>query len=178
MPCFFLAIFLHELGHWLAVKKTGNEISRFVLSPFGAKMSLAHPFCSYRKELIIYLAGSGFNFLSCAVSFFLLRLHLSEPLLFFFFSSLLLGVFNLLPIPGLDGERAMASLFSLFWEEYRVYFLCRIVGGIALLLFSLVGAKIYWDTGNFSLFTLSLALGAEKLGEEVEQKKKKATKIT
>lgn len=74
---------------------------------------------------LVGLAGPSSNFLSALIVGLLLRfLELSNPTLIIFFSvfvwiSLALGVFNLLPIPPLDGSHIFLSILPASLEKLK-----------------------------------------------------------
>ena len=78
---------------------------------------------------LVALAGPGSNFLSALMVGFLLRFfELSNPGLIAFFSifvwiNLSLGVFNLLPIPPLDGSHIFLTLLPPSLERFKLIIL-------------------------------------------------------
>ena len=91
-----LAALLHECGHLAAmVLLPGNAPREVSLTPFGVRIE-RNPLSEFGKgNGIILAAGSGMNFVCAAVTFGFLPEFAAV--------SLLLGIFNLLPVEGLDG---------------------------------------------------------------------------
>lgn len=83
-------------------------------------------------NLLIPLAGPAMNFIQSIIAAGALKALLQasyppEHFLVQFFGlflmiNLLLGFFNLIPIPPLDGSRVVLSLFSDRYEEWKVHF--------------------------------------------------------
>ncbi len=75
---------------------------------------------------LVGLAGPGSNFLSALIVGLLLRfLELSNPSIIAFFSvfiwiNLMLGVFNLLPIPPLDGSHIFLNILPSSLEKFKL----------------------------------------------------------
>lgn len=166
IPLFFCAAALHEFGHILAAKLTGNSFSSIYLSPFGAKLLLENKYCPYRKEIFLFLAGPLANFVSVVIALFLLRLSFTEPLLFFQFSSAVLGFFNLLPIGGLDGNKALLAFLLQFSEEEKALAIADTISFFFTIAILVLGILLYRQTKNFSLLTISLSFILENNNEK------------
>jgi len=166
------AVSIHEAGHLSVIYLTGNRIASFSVSALGAKIQMENELCPYKKEILIYLAGPLFNLIFALVSLICIRLRFSTFFLSFHFSSVLLGVFNLMPLPGLDGERALNALLLQYSDPLFAKKVTSILKGVFATVFSGLGLLLYLKTGNLSLGVLSFALGLEET-----EKKKKATKI-
>ena len=117
-----LAVCLHEGGHLILALALRIRISQFNISMLGARMQVDPADLSYKKEFLLALGGplaGALGFLLCfpiclrhsALPFF------SELLLPFSVISLLLSLFNMIPIDTLDGGRmlrcAVSHIFSL-----------------------------------------------------------------
>ena len=62
----FAAIFIHEIGHWLAMRATGQPRPRIVLIPFfGGAAVPNHPYKTQFDHAFVALAGAGFSVLPC-----------------------------------------------------------------------------------------------------------------
>lgn len=101
-----LACTIHELGHAAAIYALGGRIARLKLTAVGAEMTLdtRRPL-SYGREAAAALAGPLGSFL-CAWAAAWMEWWLLAGL------SLGQGLFNLLPIPPLDGGRALCALLA------------------------------------------------------------------
>lgn len=155
-----LAALLHECGHLLALKAFRVPVEGLRLTALGAELyARGARRLSYARELAVTLAGCGAN-LACGFLTALAARRLSwEGGFLFAGAHFLLAAFNLLPIPSLDGSRALTLAVSFFFGPAAG----DAVAAVAGLVFSLalVGTGIYIaaETGGGVLFLLaSLAL--------------------
>lgn len=159
IPALVIAIVGHEIGHgymaYLLGDHTAKHDGRLSINPlnhidpvgllfmvffrFGwAKAVPINPvYFKNRKKgmILVSLAGVGVNFLFALIAGPLWALfHLNgwslEPFfLHFLWYNVMLGVFNLIPLPPLDGSKLLASLLPTRWEmefyryERYLYFL-------------------------------------------------------
>ncbi|WP_238457809.1 site-2 protease family protein [Desulforamulus ferrireducens] len=157
-----LALPLHEFGHALVAYKLGDNTAyregRLTLNPikhldplgtlmifFGpigwAKPVPVNPFYfndRKRGMMLVSLAGPGANLLLALLGAVLLGLFNSSPLVqyflyYFMVINVYLAVFNLLPIPTLDGSKILAGLLpgSQTWlynlERYAIPILLLLI---------------------------------------------------
>ncbi len=155
-----LALSLHEYFHaWTAYflgDPTAKEQGRLTINPLahldplgtillfivGIGWGKPVPFNPYNLRnqkygpALVALAGPASNFMMALIVGLLLRfIVISNPALFFFFSffvwiNLILGVFNLMPIPPLDGHHILFAILPL--SEQTKIFLSQ--NGLLLLL--------------------------------------------
>ena len=112
-PVVLIAWALHEGGHLGVLWAAGGRLRRLELSLVGIKIETQQGRrLTYGGELLAVLAGPGANLALAA-----LCARLGESWYLFSGVSLILGVFNLLPLPGLDGWRVMELFCSLLQEE-------------------------------------------------------------
>jgi Zn-dependent protease len=123
-----LSVFLHEAAHAVVGNRLGHRTEKIVLTFLGGHTNLAGPLDrkpANRDLLIIALAGPMANLAMAIASGAVmlavaqapsqvldtLTVHFSGQLLWaFFWSNLLLGVFNLLPGLPLDGGQIVESI--------------------------------------------------------------------
>lgn len=129
LPLALLSALCHEAGHLAALWLAGARAERVKLTAFGAEIQADTRRLSYPREIVCTLAGPAVNLL-LALAFARLGGHYVAA-----GANLLLGGFNLLPIPALDGGRALHLLVSWLLDPMAADRICRKVGlGCALLL--------------------------------------------
>ena len=127
-----LLVFAHETAHWLTLRALGGRGGFFsVMGGMRLSQSIA---LSYPAELCVLLAGPVAN-LSLALLFYIIgeRALLAQ--------SLMLGIFNLLPVRMLDGGRAFETVLSVFLPLTTAVSVAGTVS--ALTSFSLVISSLY-----------------------------------
>ncbi len=107
MICMLLAMLLHELGHLTVLAVYRIPVYRIRLGFADIKMETG-PLVD-RTELRCALAGPGVNLL-----LWVMLSRLCPP---FGAVNLLLAGFNLLPLPWLDGGRAIRAAYGLLREK-------------------------------------------------------------
>ncbi|MBU5426640.1 site-2 protease family protein [Tissierella pigra] len=156
LPGLFTAIIFHELAHGLMAYKLGDstakDAGRLTLNPlkhldltgfiflllfrFGwAKPVPINSFNFKNRKLgtiMVSLAGPISNFIIAFIVGFILSLDLItnaivfEILFITLWYNIMLGVFNLLPFPPLDGSKIVASLLpkklEYYFYKYERYF--------------------------------------------------------
>ena len=152
LPLVFLSALCHELGHLAALRLAGAEVERLRLTAFGAEIRADTRYLPYPREILCTLAGPAVNL---ALALVLARAAGDYVLAG---ANLLLGLFNLLPIPSLDGGRALYLLVCWGADPGTADQLCRRVGlGCALALTAL--ALVLTLRHGAGLFLLLAALG-------------------
>lgn len=111
---FVLLILVHEAGHYVEAKRQGLNPSLPVFVPFlGAYVALknapVHPF----HNALVSLAGPIAGGLGAAATWWAGEAMDSRLLLALAFTAFLLNLFNLAPLPGLDGGYAWRALTAL-----------------------------------------------------------------
>ena len=132
---------LHECGHLLAMASFGAMPRELVFSYEGISIAPSRKLLSPGREAVVLLAGSAFNFLMAAVLI---------PFPSYSLSSFLLGVFNFLPLSGLDGGKLLILCCGRFFYVRGEAF-CRglsLIVGAALSFFAL---WLFFRKGNFTL---------------------------
>lgn len=122
LPVVLASAACHELGHLAALRAWGAKVTRFRLTAFGAEIRADTRRLSYPKEILCTLAGPAVNLL---LALFFARIAGDLPAAG---ANLLLGCFNLLPVPALDGGRVLHLLVSWLFEPVTADAVCRRVG--------------------------------------------------
>ena len=152
LPLVFLAAFLHELAHIAALAFAGSNVEGIYLTAFGAEIQADTRFLPYGKDILCTLAGPFANiFLGVILS------RVSADYLFAG-ANLLQGIFNLLPLAGMDGARALHLAISWAVDPPAADRICRgveIVCSAALLLISVY----FVAAGQAGVFLLFAAVG-------------------
>ena len=155
-----LAAALHECGHLLALRAYRVPVEGLRLSALGAVLyARGARRLSYGRELIVTLAGCGMN-IFCGVLTALLALRLSWVEGFVLAGAhILLAAFNLLPIPPLDGARALYLIAAFFLGPLAGERIAAVTGLVCSLALAGAGVYVTAETGGGALFLLaSLAL--------------------
>jgi len=111
---------VHELGHYLALRLFGIRPYLLRLELTGAAMYFDEGQLGYGGELLVALAGPLAGLLLSAAAAMGDWYALSGV-------SLVLSAFNLLPIGGLDGGRALRSLLCLACDGSRARRISRVI---------------------------------------------------
>ena len=91
----FFALFFHEAGHLIAIRKKEIPISYVKIEPFGITIRLKNSFIKNPKEeIFVALSGPLMNFILSLPGLFFYY----EGYGFFLFANLTIGLFNLLPL--------------------------------------------------------------------------------
>ena len=133
---FLAAAAAHEAGHLLTLRLLGAEILSVRLGFLDAQIRSSA--LGYREEAVCALAGPAASVLFC-----LLFRKLAPT---FAAISLLLGLFNALPVFPLDGGRALRGVCGMVLPLETALRVCRIVRAAALaagLAAAILGAREY-----------------------------------
>ena len=133
---FLAAAAAHEAGHLLTLHLLGADILSVRLGFLDAKIGTNT--LGYREEALCALAGPAASLLFC--------LLFRKPAPTFAAISLLLGLFNALPIFPLDGGRALRAGLGMVLPLETAQAVCRMVSFVFLaagLVAALLGAREY-----------------------------------
>jgi Zn-dependent protease len=113
---FVLLIFVHEMGHAAVIYEKGLRAGPPVFIPFvGAAIVLKDHPLDARQEAEIALGGPVAGALAAAACWVLGSWFGSDLLRALAYSGLFLNLFNLLPVPPLDGGRIAAAVSRWLW---------------------------------------------------------------
>lgn len=105
-----LAAFLHEMGHIFVYCVQQRHLPVIEVTMTGFCMQLRGKNLSPRQSFWLAAAGPGVNFVLAGVWELLLAQETTIRGSAFWAANVLTGLFNLLPIPPLDGAQILASL--------------------------------------------------------------------
>lgn len=153
-PIYILLLFtcalLHETGHIIPLHLFGAKIKRVTIFPFGIDILADTSRISYKKELICTIGGAFFNLAALLPAIPAMRAFPSPALLFFTLSNLALGIFNLIPLPFLDGGRALRLAVLDIFDIALADDIIRAVDIISMFVFSAL-AFFLAAKSNFNL---------------------------
>ena len=109
-----LCALLHESGHVAVYLALFRRLPRLKVSPTGICLSMRGVLLPSQKALLLAAAGPLMNLLCCASAILWMELAgYSYRGYWFAAVNLLLGTVNLLPLPGLDGQRIVEALLQI-----------------------------------------------------------------
>lgn len=116
-----LAAVLHELGHILVYCIQQRQLPVIEVTMTGFCMHTAGERLSLRQRLVLAAAGPAVNFLLAGV--WALRLAQAATIRgsAFWAANLLTGLFNLLPVPPLDGAQMTVCAAALWQQKHGKY---------------------------------------------------------
>jgi Zn-dependent protease len=144
-----LALVVHEFGHWLAMRLTGQPAPRVMLLPFLGGVTIAnHPHKTYFNDAFCALMGAGFSALP-ALALLLLMFHWnlsiesspidSSAVSVVALSAFAIGAVNLLqlmPFLPLDGGQVLRAIMQSFSARWAKLALLAIGGaGVAAFIY-------------------------------------------
>lgn len=157
VPALF-AIIMHEIGHLFAMWALECAPKRIKLIP--ASIQITSPFSQrYKNDIIIALCGPAVNFILFLTLYFNYLAFKNELTLYYALLNLIIGLFNSMPVTGLDGGTVLFSILAKRLELSTATLIVRIVTVIiaaaliiTAILFSIKG-KI-----NISLYIIGIYL--------------------
>lgn len=173
IPLAILSCALHEAGHWLAIQAVGGEVTGLRLGMAGAAMELGRPL-SYTAEILCALAGPGVNLALAWLG------SLWPGGALFAGINLVLAAFNLLPVSGLDGGRALHCALCALVGPEAAERAAGLLDGFLVGALVAGGAILAWKGGSVTLlFTsgwLFSSVWREKEGKRACQTAQKRVK--
>lgn len=152
LPLVVLAAVCHELGHFALLRLMGVRVEKLRLTAFGAELWADTRYLPYGQEILCTLAGPAVNLLLALILSRVSGDYLLAG------ANLIQGVFNMLPLPGLDGGRALHLLVSWLAEPDTADRVCRRVGVVSALILAVLALMLVLRHGT-GLFLLLPAVG-------------------
>ena len=163
---FLISILLHEIAHMIVGVCLGLKIKKIMFNPLGMCLE----FIGYRenkktiKKIIINLSGPLFNFIfAIIISHLNIEYKLKIDL---FYTNLLLGIFNLLPIIPLDGGKVLKEILSIKFGYKNANIYSMNISKILLIFISLSYSILIFKIKNIFLFFIIVYLWYLQIIEE------------
>lgn len=113
---FVALLFCHEMGHYVAARQRGLKVGAPTFIPFvGAWIELKEQPMDAETEAYVGMAGPLAGTAAALACYFLARNEGSSLLLAVAYSGFFLNLFNLIPVPPLDGGRMTAVISRKVW---------------------------------------------------------------
>jgi Zn-dependent protease len=144
---FVVLLFVHEMGHVIALRREGIKASAPMFIPFmGALISAKSLGGNALAEARVGLAGPILGSLGAAVVAIAGAVAGSDLLLALGYVGFFLNLFNLLPVVPLDGGRAMAAMAPAMWFVglAALVALLLVIPNPILLIIVILGALETW----------------------------------
>lgn len=140
----FAIVLIHEMGHLSMALLFRIKVVSVQLLPFGGVVSIEdHGQLTAWKEIMIAVAGPLQNgiMMMIGMGFMLLGWGDNDYIAYIIHGNMIIALFNLLPIPPLDGGKIMQSLISRYFPyHWMLVWSLRvsIVASIGVILFALL----------------------------------------
>lgn len=157
LPTFF-AVFMHECGHLFAMWILGCAPKKIKLIPASVQITNA-AFTGYKNDFLIAVSGPIVNFILFLALYYNYSLFENRFVGYFGLINLVLGLFNLLPVKGLDGGTALLSLLCKFTDINKAELCVRILSlAVATAVLTTAVFIAFKQKINISLFIIGIYL--------------------
>ncbi len=157
IPTFF-AVFIHEGAHLLAMWACECQPRAIRLIP--TSVQVVRAFSSKRYgEITISICGPVANLVVFGTLYINYIIFKNQQSLNFAILNLVIAVFNLLPVSGLDGGTILTFILSKFTDIYRAEGIVRIVT-VCFSFVAFIFGVYLWSSGavNISVFIVAVYL--------------------
>lgn len=151
-----IAVAVHELGHYISLRICGGEVKRIKVWIGG--LSMLYGGLGYACEAVTALAGPGASLLLALISSLFGRVFTYTPAYHLAGLSMLLAVFNLLPVFPLDGGRALFSVIARYFGIDTAELVRKICTLVLTGAIGIAGGLMLWVSANPTLFIAAVFL--------------------
>ncbi len=155
LPTLF-SVICHEAGHLFCMWALGSTPKRIKLIPACVQItdSIVR---RYKIDNAVSLCGPMVNILLFFVFYINYSIWKSEPVLIFAFLNLILGLFNLLPVKGLDGGRILHNIIAQKRDIARADLILKLLGFIFAAIFIILAVVLHLKGKiNVSIYILGI----------------------
>lgn len=157
IPTLF-AVFIHECGHLLAMWAADCQPRAIRLIPTSVQIIRGFSHKKY-GEAAIAVCGPAANLVLFGVLMANYAVTKAEPPLTFAVLNLVIALFNLLPVSGLDGGTLLTLFIAKFTDIYKAESIVRIVTVVFAFVAFLLGVYLWIsNTVNISVFIVAMYL--------------------
>lgn len=158
--CAVTASVCHELGHIVAMKAFGTQITQIRLSVFDIGITdIAKCQRGITAEIIITLSGVFVNIVLFLVAFMVYNSFKFYIFRYFALANLTLGLFNALPVESLDGGNALQLILQRHFSNKTVYIITLSVSLLCVIPLGYLSCKALFNSRyNFTLLFATLYL--------------------
>lgn len=142
------AVIIHEIGHIIIITVSGQKIMSVTLLPCGLDISREGK-SSYLTDAAVYIFGPLFNFIFSSLFIFLY-----PPL---FPANIAFGIFNLLPVPPLDGGCALRALLRHITDIVTADAVMRAISAVTLFI-TYIGAIVILMLSEWNISLLLVCI--------------------
>lgn len=158
IPTLF-AVFIHESGHLLAMWAADCQPKSIRLIPTSVQIVRGFSTKKYGEAAIAF-CGPAANLVIFGVLFSNYCIFANQQSFVFSILNLVIAVFNLLPVSGLDGGTLLSLLLSRFTDIYKAESIVRIITAAFSFIAFLAGVYLAISgTVNISVFIVAVYLG-------------------
>ena len=125
LPTLF-AIFSHEIGHLFMMWVIDCSPKRIKLIP--ASIQITTPFQKrYQNDILVSLSGPAVNIVLFLTLYFNYLAFANKTTLYFAVLNLVIGLFNLMPVKGLDGGTILYCILAKFKGVDKAALILKII---------------------------------------------------
>ncbi len=148
LPTFF-AVLAHEIGHLFAMWILDCEPKQIRLIP--ASIQVVSSFSKqYKNDIIIAIFGPLVNYVLFLTLYFNYLAFKNELVLYYGLLNLIIGVFNSLPVYGLDGGTVLYSILAKKGNSSRALLTVKLITVITAVII-IIAAIVFTIKGKFNL---------------------------
>ncbi len=125
LPSLF-AVFMHEVGHLFCMWVMDVEPKSVRLIPASVQITRSVGI-SYKKDITVALVGPIVNFVLFLSLYFNYLAFENKITLYYALLNLIIGLFNMLPVKGLDGGTVLFSLLAKRMDYNKACVILRLV---------------------------------------------------